>query len=319
MDQLSLVAGVRDLRLSRRRRDFIRLLNVHTLTVEKHFVGRIPPYLILSHTWGDDEDEISLKDMRDIDETYKSRRAWRTKVRGFCKAAKKAKVNYVWVDTCCIKKTDDTESQSSIKRMYAFYQQAKACYVHLEDITNDEEGEILSWIRKARWFRRGWTLQELVAPKHLKFFDRNWHLLGNRKELAGTLYARTGIPIRVLRGTQDPRSCDANKRLKWCKGRSTKKPEDRAYSMLGLLDVDMPLYYGEGKKKAFQRLRYEVKLKEDMESEDYLDSSDTDSYVSRVAQQMKEDKQSKDRKEAKPENHKRLKRRESLYMISDSE
>jgi Mrp family chromosome partitioning ATPase len=113
-------------------------------------------------------------------------------------------------------------------------------------------------IRKSRWFTRGWTLQELIAPASVKFFSKDEELLGDKGSLKQTLHEITGIAMQALEGS--PMTCfTVDERMLWARGRNTMREEDAAYSLLGIFDVQMPLLYGEGRQKAMDRLRKEVK------------------------------------------------------------
>jgi hypothetical protein len=121
------------------------------------FVSNIPSYAILSHTWGTDGDEVTYKDV--MDGTRKSKAGYRKIV--FCgKQAAKHNLQYFWVDTCNIDKSSRAELQESINSMFRGYKNATKCYVYLSDVPAGDE----SAFRKNRWFTRGWTLQELLAP-----------------------------------------------------------------------------------------------------------------------------------------------------------
>ena len=107
------------------------------------------------------------------------------------------------------------------------------------------------------WFSRGWTLQELIAPKNVQFLNENWQRIGDKRALAPTLRKITGVPEHILiHGLYGNRPCVAQI-MSWAARRTTTRVEDRAYSLMGLLDVNMPMLYGEG-KKAFHRLQLEI-------------------------------------------------------------
>ena len=142
-----------------------------------------------------------------------------------------------------------TVSQA-INSMYLWYSEAAKCYVYLEDVISEAD------IGSCGWIARGWTLQELLASKDVTFYGNRWQRLGTKQELASTLTAATRIPETVLRGDDFSRYSVAQ-RMSWAAGRRTMRPEDRAYSLLGIFDVNMPMLYGEG-KKAFRRLQEEI-------------------------------------------------------------
>jgi hypothetical protein len=147
--------------------------------------------------------------------------------------------------------------------MFRWYRKALKYYVYLADVlTNDQiDLSLQSWeaaFRNSRWFTRGWTLQELIAPPSVEFFYSNGNRLGDKKSLEGQLYKITGIPVSALQGS--PLSeFSFEERISWAKMRETKREEDKAYSLLGIVDISMPVIYGEGRENAFRRLNREWK------------------------------------------------------------
>lgn len=212
-------------------------------------------YAILSHTWGDGE--VSFQDFhrhgRELKEGFK-------KIRGCCNQARKDKIDWVWIDTCCIDKTDISELSEAINSMYNWYQSSAACYVLLEDV-RPRQWAFPQEFDDARWFKRGWTLQELIAPKHLYFFANDWSRLGSKWGLQQRIGAITGIPSEVLLDGKMKQCCVAQ-RMSWAARRDTSRVEDGAYCLMGLFGVNMPLIYGEG-RKAFQRLQQEILRQEE--------------------------------------------------------
>jgi hypothetical protein len=234
------------------------------LAFTKNLVGRdeIPSYAILSHTWGEDTDEITFDDVRNG--TGKNKPGYR-KVQLCGEQARKDGLGYFWVDTCCINKADNTELSEAVTSMFRWYSNATRCYVYLSDVlssafnANEESGTRLweSDFRNSRWFKRGWTLQELLAPSSVEFFSKKWKRLGDKNSLRRQIQVITKIADSALQ--QTPLSqFSVDERLSWMEDRQTKLDEDRAYSLLGIFDVSMPLIYGEGEKKAFNRLRDEI-------------------------------------------------------------
>ncbi|RAR09006.1 ubiquitin-conjugating enzyme family protein [Stemphylium lycopersici] len=228
-----------------------------------NFGKEIQPYAILSHTWGSDHDEISFKDMET--DGYKNKKGFRKLE--FCRnQAVWDGLKYFWVDTCCIDKSSSAELMEAINSMYHWYQDAARCYVYLADVTVDTsdgtgaESSSEQWrqqFRASRWFRRGWTLQELIAPQIVVFFDSNGERLGDRNSLIQDIHDATKIPVDALKGdVLDNFSIET--RLSWADGRETKREEDAVYSLLGLFDIYMPLIYGEGRHRAFRRLMKEL-------------------------------------------------------------
>jgi ankyrin repeat protein/heterokaryon incompatibility protein (HET) len=206
--------------------------------------------IVLSHTWGPDEEEITYQDLQ----------AGNIKpgIGGFkldesCKQAKKDGLLYIWNDTCCIDKTNSTELSESINSMFKWYRQADRCYAYLQDVPHDQ----LHLFPESRWFTRGWTLQELLAPKEVDFFSSEWQPLGSRKELAPQVERATGIPQHCLNGVVDISEASVAQRMSWAAKRRTKRQEDMAYCLLGIFGVTMPMVYGEG-EEAFMRLQEEI-------------------------------------------------------------
>jgi hypothetical protein len=137
--------------------------------------------------------------------------------------------------------------------MFRWYQGAERCYVYLSDVASDT-----ALMMKSRWFTRGWTLQELIAPSFVEFFTKEWERLGDKQSLELALNAITGIAVEALRGTCPLSQFSIDERMSWAKGRETKREEDKAYSLLGLFGICMPLLYGEGQVRAFSRLHKEI-------------------------------------------------------------
>ncbi|KAI0123363.1 kinesin light chain 1 [Xylariales sp. AK1849] len=216
----------------------------------------IPPYAILSHTWGNDEQEVIFQD---LDQGSGQRKDGYQKV-VFCgKQAACDGIKYFWVDTCCINKANSTELQEAITSMFRWYQESARCYVYLPDVYIDDLNPT-AWepaFRRSRWFTRGWTLQELLAPSAVEFFDKDGKRLGDRASLINLLHDITGISTDALRGY--PLSTfSVEQRMRWAEGRVTKRKEDKAYSLVGIFDVSIFLNYGEGEEHAMNRLREEI-------------------------------------------------------------
>ena len=222
----------------------------------------IPRYAILSHTWGADTEEVSFKDLMDGTGISKSgyKKIW------FCgEQARRDDLQYFWIDTCCIDKSSSTELQEAINSMFRWYRNATKCYVYLADVSRpalDADGKPsqLTWessFRRSRWFTRGWTLQELIAPALVEFFSKEGEHLGNKASLERHIREVTGIPVKALRGSP---LCEfsVTERMVWAENRETTRKEDKAYSLLGIFDIHMPLIYGEGREKAFKRLRGKI-------------------------------------------------------------
>ncbi|KAE8440880.1 hypothetical protein EG329_006347 [Mollisiaceae sp. DMI_Dod_QoI] len=231
----------------------MRLINTESMLLEEYFGDKIPPYAILSHCWSDSE--VTFQDTGEsggrIERGF-------GKINYACRQARSDGYAYTWVDTCCIDKSSSTELSEAINSMYSWYAEATVCYVYLEDVTtlpNCEE--TFSQFEKSRWFTRGWTLQELLAPQHVTFYDRDWSILGTKIELYRHLSKITQIPELIFRYRSHLKSVGVAQRMSWAAKRQTTRTEDMAYCLLGLFDVNMPLLYGEG-EKAFVRLQEEI-------------------------------------------------------------
>ncbi|CAN9382993.1 unnamed protein product [Alternaria alternata] len=232
----------------------------------------IPPYAILSHTWG--EQEVILEDLKSLESVKYSKLnkpdGW-NKIQFCAQQAKRDGLAHFWVDTCCINKENYTELSEAINSMFRWYQNAERCYVFLSDVEgvlpekNDESSSTWNAAFKAsRWFKRGWTLQELLAPRSVEFFSRNSVRLGDKESLKRVIQEITKIPLEALSG--DFSRFDVAERFSWAQGRQTTKEEDGAYCLLGIFGCHLPLIYGEGKEKALKRLQKEM-----VEASDRLD------------------------------------------------
>lgn len=174
-------------------------------------------------------------------------------------------LQYFWIDTCCINKANKAELSQAINSMFSWYRNATRCYVYLSDVStakgkaSDGPSEF-TWepaFRVSRWFTRGWTLQELLAPSSVEFFSWERRRLGDKNSLRRQIHEITVIPELALEGA--PLSqFSVNERLLWIKHRQPKLEEDRAYSLLGIFRVYVAPIYGEGIASAFKRLREEI-------------------------------------------------------------
>jgi hypothetical protein len=231
----------------------MRLINVRTEKLEEFFGENIPPYAILSHCW--DREEVSIQD---YNKRFRGKKLGDIKIDHACHQAEKDDVTYVWVDTCCIDKSSSAELSEAINSMYQWYANARVCYAYLEDVN-----ELLLSSNGARqfteskWFTRGWTLQELVAPYAVEFFGLRWTHLGSKRDLSEILSKITKVPQRVLLSPQEMKLQSVARRMSWASERQTTRIEDTAYCLLGIFGINMPLLYGEG-DRAFQRLQEEL-------------------------------------------------------------
>jgi len=227
--------------------------------------ANIPPYAILSHTWGFPEDEITSEDISEGTNQHKP--GW-DKIR-FCGSKVTPQLQHFWIDTCCLDRTNNVELQQAINAMFSYYQNAEICYAYLSDVSEQEQmypvgpertdymPDYANW-HMSKWFYRGWTLQELVAPKAVHFYAPDGTYLGDRESQAVRICQTTGIDGRVLRGRAVGKF-SIKERCRWAQNRSTAREEDVAYCLLGILGVQMPIAYGEGRECALFRLQERLK------------------------------------------------------------
>ena len=242
----------------------MRLLNTSTLEL-RTFDQERPRYAILSHTWTSDEPpfEAFLPRKHQPGSISRFRKRKYAKVVMSCKLARQNGLDWIWIDTCCIDKSSSTELAEAINSMYAWYEASEVCFAYMRDVshTDDPVSEDSSFAR-SRWFTRGWTLQELVAPRTVEFYSTDWVRIGSKWEYAATIEKITGIHRTVLKEPYfsglTQRHWSVAQRMSWAANRRTTRPEDLAYSLMGLFNVHMPLLYGEGAQNAFVRLQSEI-------------------------------------------------------------
>lgn len=232
-------------------------------TYELRFFANPPlEYAILSHTWG--EDEVLFQDMKNP--VLAQHKAGWLKIQFTCDQARKNRYKYAWVDTCCIDKSSSAELSEAINSMFAWYHGASCCYAYLDDFevppatpyNNHSEFEITrDGLGQCRWFTRGWTLQELIAPSEIIFYGVGWVQLGTKETLRHLLADITGVDEDVLELMEHMFGIPVGRRMSWAAHRETTRDEDTAYCLLGLFGVNMPMLYGEG-EKAFLRLQEEI-------------------------------------------------------------
>ncbi|KAI1503371.1 heterokaryon incompatibility protein-domain-containing protein [Biscogniauxia marginata] len=269
----------------------MRLINCRTHEFEEFFRD-VPEYAILSHTWGDEE--VTFQDMLNGGPSKAVRRKKGfEKVEALCSLALEHDFDYAWIDTCCIDKSSSAELTEAINSMFAWYKRSAVCYAFLSDFIPDPDlvlTEVAAWfdarelsekhvgpykdprpltggevemldrikrnLGKCRWFTRGWTLQELIAPTRVLFYDSRWNCFGTKAQLASIMSWITRIDSNVLKGGPLEEVL-VGRRMSWASFRETTRAEDMAYCLLGIFDINMPLLYGEG-EKAFTRLQEEI-------------------------------------------------------------
>ncbi|KAH8732098.1 heterokaryon incompatibility protein-domain-containing protein [Phaeosphaeriaceae sp. PMI808] len=194
-------------------------------TLTKDLIGDqvIPPYGILSHTWGADTEEVTFEDLTERHDGVKDKAGY-AKIQFCGEQAAQDNLQYFWIDTCCIQKSNSTELSEAINSMFHWYQNAVKCYVYLSDVF------------------------ELLAPTSSR----------DKSALVLCLHKITGIAIEALQGHPLPQFT-VDERLSWAKSRKTSREEDKVYSLLGIFGIHMPLIYGERYENALNRLRREIK------------------------------------------------------------
>lgn len=231
------------------------------LRLTKDLINEIPPYAILSHTWDDPDDEVTYQDLV----RGRARTKFAYKKLQFCATqAAHDGLEFFWIDTCCIDRSNNTELSEAINSMYRWYRDAVRCYVYLADMATRAQMRMESCsktpspaIKGCRWFTRGWTLQELIAPRSVEFFCSNGYKLGDKASLEQELSEITRLPNMVLRGCSLSQY-SFEERISWAQHRETTREEDKAYSLFGICGVHMPLIYGEGGDNALRRLWDEI-------------------------------------------------------------
>lgn len=236
----------------------MQLINVETLRLEE-FPANPPAYAILSHTWGSKNDEVLYIDIKTNGLAGCPEKAGKLKIEGCCRQAKEDGLEYAWIDTCCIDKDSAVELGEAINSMFRWYQAASTCYVYLADVRTDSSSvEPGSAFFNSRWFKRGWTLQELLAPPDVHFYDQSWVYIADKQDIAGEIETITGISRQFLLEVDAVKGASVAQRMSWAAHRATAREEDLAYCLLGLFGVHLPLIYGEGGKNAFVRLQQVV-------------------------------------------------------------
>ena len=203
------------------------LINTRTYTLEYVNDENEKAYAILSHRWEDGE--VSFQDMQSP--AVASKKKGYLKIINACKKAKGRGFEYIWVDTCCINKDSHAELSEAINSMYRWYQTSAVCFAFLSDVG------AIAQMESSEWFTRGWTLQELIAPKQVVFYNRDWKYLCTRERSSTALSKWTGIDLGVLSGQKPLSSCSVAQRMSWASKRVTTRFEDRAYCLMGILTL----------------------------------------------------------------------------------
>jgi hypothetical protein len=226
--------------------------------------GSVPAYAILSHRWESTaEQEVSYQDM--IQGLGREKKGFQ-KLRFCAEQASEDQLEHFWIDTCCINKLLHGEHQAAMNSMFRWYQRATKCYVYLADVsvgeqntTGQSERTWQSSFQASQWFLRGWTLQELLAPRIVEFFSQDGVKLGDKETLQDVIHDVTGISVDALQGRRLT-SFRKEERLAWMERRTTKFEEDKVYALLGIFEVELVIHYGQGWASTMAKLEEAINV-----------------------------------------------------------
>lgn len=182
------------------------------------------------------------------------------KIKKACAVARRYGHSLVWIDSCCIEKESSAELSEAINSMFSWYSHAVVCFAYLADFPFDRfdrKKPASETGGTCRWFNRGWTLQELVAPRVVVFLGKDWGLIGIKSSLADILAEVTGIEVDILTHRKRLHEVSVATRMSCASNRKTTRVEDQAYSLFGMFGINLPIIYGEG-DRAFLRLQKEI-------------------------------------------------------------
>ncbi|EME86478.1 uncharacterized protein MYCFIDRAFT_118320, partial [Pseudocercospora fijiensis CIRAD86] len=251
------------------------LIHTGTGNLREFVVDERPKeYAILSHCWTNNE--VSHKQYQS--QTHRDGYGF-NKIQNCCRLASDQGIEWLWVDTCCIDKTSSSELAEAINSMFSWYEGASVCFVLLPDydstastcennltrFSTNQSRSRQTKLHDSKWFTRGWTLQELLAPTKILFYDRNCVLFGCKRCLGPLLSAITKIDLEYLTKRKPLHFASIACRMSWASARSTTRIEDTAYALLGIFNVNMSLRYGEG-IRAFARLQELILQRSDDDS-----------------------------------------------------
>ncbi|KAG1908047.1 uncharacterized protein F5891DRAFT_1169157 [Suillus fuscotomentosus] len=216
--------------------------------------------VLLSHRW--EETEALLHHIQDKNVRELKGLGGIAKLQSFCQIARDAGYFWAWMDTCCIDKSNNVELQESVNSMFVWYRHSALTIVYLSDVPPSSQPGALA---RSVWNERGWTFQEFVAPKVVRFYQKDWSLYlddrsPNHKEspaIMEELESATGIDPQALISFC-PGMRDTREKLQWASKRVTTVQEDIAYSLFGIFDIHLPVIYGERKQSALGRLLQEI-------------------------------------------------------------
>ncbi|KAI5984707.1 hypothetical protein EDC04DRAFT_3149942 [Pisolithus marmoratus] len=230
-------------------------LDVERIRREVAFFFR---YVMLSHVWQGKEPLFQdVECVWDLPDTASNK-----KLRDFCKETRRLGYNWAWSDTCCIDQNTSTILNQSLTSMYKWYADSAATLVFLTGVAHPSKPGDLT---RSVWMTRGWTLQELLAPKVILFYDSEWKpYLGdpgpNHKQSQGIMQ-ELAAAIEISLGTIvkfSPDNLGVRAKLRLASTRKVTREEDVAYSLIGIFKSDIRPHYGEGADDALGHLLEEI-------------------------------------------------------------
>ncbi|KAI5986039.1 hypothetical protein F5J12DRAFT_930337 [Pisolithus orientalis] len=216
-------------------------------TLIRPVVERFFGYVMFSHAWQGKEPSFQdvnlVNSVWDLPDTPLN-----NKLRNFCQETRRFGYRWAWSDTCCIDKLNSSILNESLTSMYRWYANSAATLVFLADVAHPSKPEDL---RCSKWMTRAWTLQELLSPNVISFYDSEWKpYLGdigmNHKQSPGIMQELADA-IKVLPGTivSSPDDLGVREKLRLASTRNATKEEDIAYSLIGIFKSDIRPHYGE--------------------------------------------------------------------------
>jgi hypothetical protein len=197
-------------------------------------------YAILSHC--PQKDEVLFADMADPDRAYSQETKGK---QGFAKLEMCSRIaldhglQYVWIDTCCIDKNSSAEISEAINSTFRYFAESELCIAYLDDLEDHTKDDY--FLSRSTWFSESWTLPALVASGDLHYYSHNWKKLGSKASLSRQTSHVSGVTERVLVDPSALASICVSEKMSWAARRTTLRAEDRAYSLMGLFDINMPL------------------------------------------------------------------------------
>ncbi|CEJ93232.1 hypothetical protein VHEMI08840 [[Torrubiella] hemipterigena] len=237
----------------------MKLLQIQTSRIIEILPPNIPKYAILSHTW----DVVTKLPppaaiQWAVDVQSKKYLALLPKIIEASRLALEQGIDYLWTDWLCIDSSSSASLEKAVNGALSLLQQCALCIVHLDDLEKDsfdEEG-----LAQCRYWTRSWTLQELIIPQNVQFYDASWKLCGEKHDadVSTIVSTVTGIPVPVLVEPDALWDTALAVRMSWAARRTCRREEDIAYSLLALAGVTLQVRYGEGSEATFLRFQEEV-------------------------------------------------------------